>query len=455
MRNESLSTLEDDLQSLRIDRGRTARPDSSRKKWLLSIAVIVVVLAAGVYLATRFGGDTVGLTAKEVQVARATLRGPGGPQPILTAGGYVIARNQVEVGSKITGRVVSLEVKEGDFVRQGQVIARLDDYELSAQVSQWQANLASAKARLAELEAGSRPQEIDRAKAEMERADADFKNAELNLRRVEALAQKGVVQQQSLDDAQARYEMAQAARRAAKENYDLARIGPRQEVIESARAQVRQGEASLAFAQAQMENTVIRAPVSGTVLDRYVDLGEMVTTGFTSNRGAKQALVAVADLKDLQVELDISEADIAKVRLDQPTMVVPDAYTDRRYNGVAEYIASVADRQKATIKVKVKVLDPDDYLRPDMGAKVTFYEKGSAVPKEISVVTVPKSAVVRQDDRTVVFLARDSKAVAQVVSTGKEDGGYVEILSGLQGGESVITSGQATLKDGDKITVRQ
>jgi multidrug resistance efflux pump len=311
MRNESLSTLEDDLHSLRIDRGRTARPDSSRKKWFLSIGIIVVVLAVGVFIAMRFGGDSVSLAAKEVQVAQATRQGPGGPQPILTAGGYVIARNQVEVGSKITGRVVSLETKEGDFIRQGQVIARLDDYEVAAQVRQWQANLAAARARLAELEAGSRPQEIDRAKAEMERTEADLKNAEVNLRRTERLVQSGVSHQQLLDDARARYNMAVAANRAAKENYELARIGPRQEAIELARAQVHQADAELAFAQAQLENTIIRAPVSGTVLDRYVDLGEMVTTGFTSNRGAKQALVAVADLKDLQVELDISEADIA------------------------------------------------------------------------------------------------------------------------------------------------
>jgi HlyD family secretion protein len=448
--------FEEDLHALRINRERTMRPKMSRRRtWLLVLAIIVIGLTIGLFTAARLDWDSqLGLAAKEVQVALATRRGLDGPQPILTAGGYVIARHQVEVGSKITGRIVALEVKEGNFVRKGQVIARLDDYEVRAQVQQAQANLAAAKARLAELEAGSRPQEIDRAKAEMERAEADLRNAELNLRRAERLVKDGVLQQQTLDDARARYDMALNAHRAARENYELARIGPRQEAIELARAQVRQAEAELTFAQALFENTIIRAPITGTILDRYVDLGEMVTTGFTSDRGAKQALVAMADLKDLQVEMDISEADIAKVQLDQPTAITPDAYADRHYKGIVEYIASVADRQKATIKVKVKVLDPDEFLRPDMGAKVTFYEKGSDVPKERGVVMVPQSAVVRQGERKVVFLARDSKAVLQPVSVGKEETRYVEILDGLQGGESVIISGQNALKDGDKITVR-
>jgi HlyD family secretion protein len=130
-----------------------------------------------------------------------------------------------------------------------------------------------------------------------------------------------------------------------------------------------------------LDNTVIRAPTTGTILNRFVDPGEMVTTGFTSERGARQALVNMANLKDLQVELDIAEADIAKVEHGQPVIIRPDAYIDREYHGRVEFISSVGDRQKATIKVKVNILDPDDLLRPDMGAKVSFYpRKGEAPP---------------------------------------------------------------------------
>lgn len=455
MSEEFLTTLEEDIRALRIDRQRAHPPSSPRQRWLIMIGGLILLGAlVALVVVWRTGGAGLGEEAKDVSVAPAVRRGPAGPQPLLSAGGYIIARNQVEVGAKITGRVVALEVKEGDVVRAGQVIARLDDEEIRAQVRQAEANLAAARARLAELEAGSRPQEIDRARAEMLRAEADLKNAEANLRRLERLVEAGVVDRQRLDDARARYEMAAAALRAAQENYELARIGPRPEQIELARAQVQQAESQLAYARAQLENTVIRAPVSGTVLDRYVDLGEMVTIGFTSTRGAKQALVSLADVTDLQVELDISEADIARVALGQPTTITPDAYPDRHYRGVVEYISAVADRQKATIKVKVKVLDPDEYLRPDMGAKVTFYQKGTEIPHESSVVLVPKSAVIEQGNRTIVFLAREGKAVAQPVSVGKENAGYYEIVSGLQGGEMVITGGLAGLKDGDRITVR-
>lgn len=447
--------LKEDLQVLRIDRERTTRRETGRRKWLVVILIIVVILAAGALIAGRLQlGSEIGLAAKPVRVTVAARRNSGGPEPVLSAGGYIIARNQVEVASKITGRVVSLEVVEGDIVRQGQVIARLDDYEISAQVGQAQANVAATRARLAQLEAGSRPQEIERAKAQMERAKADLNNAELALRRAERLVAEQVLQQQSLDDARARFDMARNAYQAAKEDYDLARIGPRQEEIDLARAQVKQAEAELAYAQALHNNTIIRAPVSGVILDRYVDLGEMVTTGFTSDRGARQALVSIADVNDLQVEMDITEADIAKVELNQPTIITPDAYSDRHYRGVVEYIAAVADRQKATIEVKVKVLDPDRFLRPDMGAKVTFYHKGAEAPKEMGAIMVPKAAVVNQGGRTVVFVAKDEKAVMQSVTIGREEAGYVEILSGLDGGERVIIGGQTALKDGDKITVQ-
>jgi HlyD family secretion protein len=451
---QSNRQVQEDLQLLRIDRQQVSRQKRGKRKWLLVLGIILVLSIVGVLIGMRLElGSQLGLVAKPVRVAVAARRNSTGPQPVLSASGYIIARAQVEVASKITGRVISLQVREGDHVRQGQVIARLDNLEVSAQVRQADANLAAAKARLAELEAGSRPQEIERAKAHMERAKADLNNAAVNLHRTEQLVKKGVLQQQALDDARARFEMTGKAHQAAQEDYELARLGPRQEAIDLARAQVRQAEAELAYAQAQLENTIIRAPVSGTVLDRFVDLGEMVTTGFTSERGARQALISIADVSDLQVELDITEADIARVELNQPTVITPDAYQDRHYQGIVEYIAAVANRQRATIQTKVKVLTPDRFLRPDMGARVTFYQKGADVPQPSARVMVPTAAVINQGGRAVVFLIKDQKAAMQPVTTGRQEAGYVEILTGLRGGESVIIDGQAGLKDGDKIAV--
>jgi HlyD family secretion protein len=444
--------LKEDLQVLRIDRSRVTRPEPHRQKWLVVVSIAGLLLLAVVIIGTRLTWNSqLGLAATPVRVVVVVRRGSDGPSPVLSAAGYIIARNRVEVASKITGRIVSLEVTEGDLVKPGQVIARLDDHEMTAQVRQAQANVEAAQARLAQLEAGSRRQEIDRAQAQMERANADSHNAQLNLQRTERLVNDGVLSQQALDDARARREIALKAYQAAAQDYELARLGPRQEEIDLARAQVQQAIAALAFAQAQLENTIIRAPVAGMILDRYVDVGDMVTTGFVSERGARQALVSLADLKDLQAQLDITEADIAKVELGQPTIITPDAYPDHHYRGLVEYIAGVADRQRATIQSKVKVLNPDALLRPDMGARVAFYPTGEGVPQREPAVMAPTAALVNQAGRTVVFLARDGRTVVAPVTVGREQAGYVEILSGLRGGESVIVGGQPSLKDGDRI----
>jgi HlyD family secretion protein len=275
---------------------------------------------------------------------------------------------------------MSISVDEGDDIGRGEVIATLDDAELRAQLRQAEAAAAAAAARLAELEAGSRPQEIQRAKAQVDSARADKLNADQALRRAERLVTAGVLQKQALDDALARADMAAGALSAAEENYDLARVGPRAEEIVRARADFHQAEAAVSYTRALLDNTVIRAPISGTILNRFVDPGEMVTTGFTSERGARQALVNMADLKDLQVELDVAEADIAKVEREQPVSIRPDAYPDREYRGRVEFISSVGDRQKATVKVKVTILAPDGLLRPEMGAKVSFYPQSGRAP---------------------------------------------------------------------------
>jgi HlyD family secretion protein len=448
--------LNDDLRILRIDRSRKTTRKKSGTKWGL-VLVVVAALAVVAYVATsvdlrsRFGGG-----AKEVSVVVATRRSPGdgaaGAGPVLSAGGYIIARNKVEVGSKITGRVVSLEVKEGDFVQLGQVTARLDDQEVTAQVRQAEAKLAVARSQLVEAQAGARPQEVAQQSAEVARVAADLKNAEQSLRRTETLAREGIVARQEVDDAVSRHQMALSTYRAAQKREELVRVGPRQESVKVAHAIMQQAAADLSYAKAQFENVIIRAPMTGIVLERYVDVGTMVTTGFTSDRGAKQALLSIANMNDLQVEANVSEADIAKVQIGQPASMSPDAYSDRQYKGNVEYIASTADRDKATVKVKINVLSPDGLLRPNMGAKVTFYQTGTEVPEGAPSVMVPKGAVVNVGGHTVVFLSKDEKAVMQRVEVGGEADGYVQILSGLQGGESVIlTPGVA---DGDKIIAR-
>lgn len=443
-----------DLQVLRIDRGRKSRRPRSGWKWLLAAGLVLAGLAAGWFaLSGRNSGFLPGGGAKPVRVAAVTRAGSGGPAAVLSAGGYVIARHQVEVASKITGRVVSIGVDEGDRVTREQVLARLDDAEVQALVGESEAAVAVARARLAELEAGSRPQEIERARAAMDGARADMENAELNAARARQLVDGKILEQQALDDARTRLEIASKTYEATRQDYSLALIGPRREEIDQARAQLRQAEATLVFNRAQLQNTVIVAPVSGTILNRYVDPGEMVTTGFTSERGARQALVNIADLSDLQVELDIAEADIGKIVLGMPAVITLDAYPGQRYPGSVEFIAAVGDRQKATVKVKTKVLQPDRLMRPEMGAKVIFYPAATPAPRTETMLRVPRAAVVSRQGRNVVFLARGDKAQTQPVSVGMETDGYIAILDGLNGGETVIVSGLETLRDGDRIRI--
>jgi len=448
--------LQVDLQSLRIrrDSGSAGGNAPKRRRWLLPAASLLVLSAAAL-AAWQLGWlERLAPSRREVRVALATRTSPAGPAPVLSAGGYIIARHQVEVASKITGRVVEITVDEGDRVERGQVLARLDDAEVAAAVRQADAALDAARARLAELLAGSRPQEIERTRAEMERARADLENARLTLARTRQLVADAIIEQQALDDARARYEMAEHALQSAAQVHELARLGPRREEIDQARAQVAQAEATLAFEHAQQDNTVIRAPVSGTVLNRYVDPGEMVTTGFTSERGARQALVNLADMNDLQAELDIAEADIARVGLDLPVVITPDAYPSRHYPGRVEYIAPVGDRQKATIKVKVRVQRPDAFLRPDMGVKVAFFEGGEPDLGGSGGVRVPQAALARRDGRDLVFLVREGRAVQQPVSPGSVADGYVEIVRGLEGSERVILD-PADIQDGQPVEIRR
>src|SRR5690242_2447854 len=262
--------MEAELKSLRIDRSkrRGTEPSQWAVRWIVGGIAIFVVLGAA-----RFVYDKLN-AAVDVDIVRvhAASAGPGGESNvILNATGYIIAAHKIELASKVVGKVAWIGVEKGDRVQQGQVLVRLEDDEYRAQELQAKGNLAALEARLAELKNGSRPEEIQRSQADLDSARADLVNAKVTLDRTRALVKDGVVARQSLDDAQARYD-GQAAKVASLERtYQLAKIGPRQEEIDAAAGQIEQAKGQLAFAETQLANTVIRAPVSGTVLERNVE----------------------------------------------------------------------------------------------------------------------------------------------------------------------------------------
>ncbi len=447
--------LSHDLQSLRIDRSRKQGDRSSRKWLIIGMFALLALAVAGAVAFMPDAARISSLSAKsrEVEVSMVVPQAPNSDNIVLTAGGYIIPHSRVEVSSKTMGQVMELLVDKGDVVQEGQVLARLDDREIRAQLEQAKATKKAAEARLEQALTGSRPEEISRAQAAVEQAEATMRTTRLTLDRAIELNRTGVFAKQALDDAQNAYDVAVAQAKVARQNYELARIGPRKEEIELARAQAAESEATIRWLEAQLENTVIRAPISGTILERLIEKGEMVTTGFVSGRGAKAALVSIANLKDLEVELDINESDIPRVRLNQECTVSPDSYPDRKYKARVREIAPEANRQKATIQVKVAISDPDRYLRPETNAKVNFLEEVKEKPDSgANRILIPKSAVV---NGTTVFLMKDGRAASQTIKAGKELWGQVEVMSGLTGGEQLIVRGLENIADGERVVLKK
>src|SRR5579875_2708849 len=362
--------METELKNLRIDRTSRRARESKPVVQLLALAVILVALAvAAVFAYQKFNAP---VSVHTVQVQSPMNASAAGEQNVLTATGYIVAAHKIEVASKVNGRVAWIGVDKGDKVKAGQMLVRLEDDEYRAQVQQEQGQLANLEAKLAEDEHGSRPQEIDKARADVDQAKADLADSKATVDRTRQLVEQGVLSKQSLDDAQAKYNADQAKVASLQHTLDLAVLGPRKEEIDQVRGQIEQARGALAYAQNQLDNTVIKAPVTGTILDRNVEKGEFITTGFVGDKGAKGYIVTMADLNDLQVELDISQNDFPKLGPRQKGIVSTDAYPDRRYLGYVEQVAPEADRAKATVQVKVRVENPDQYLRPDMNATVNF-----------------------------------------------------------------------------------
>jgi HlyD family secretion protein len=441
--------MDAELKNLQIDRSQ--RRSGGRTKWA-TIWIVAGVLLFLLLGAWRFGAERLN-AAPLVEVQRVqSMSAASAPEGVvLNATGYIVAAHKIEVAAKVVGKVKWIGVDKGDRVRENEVMVRLEDDEYQAQLEQARGQLAMLQAKLDEALHGSRPEEIAQAQANLESSKADLENARVSLDRTRGLVKEGVSSRQSLDDAQARYDSAVHKVNSLQKAYELVRLGPRQEQIDALRGQVQQARGMVAYAETNLANTVIRAPVTGTILERAVEKGEFVTTSFVGDRGAKGYVVSLADLNDLEVELDISQNDFAKLRSGQKGIVTTDAFPDRKYDGFIKEVSPEANRQKATVQVKVKILKPDEYLRPEMNASVAFLADAKPKPADGAVakpvVIVPTSAI--RDG--AVFVLLDGKALRRAVKTGAASGQGVRIEQGLIGGEDLIVNPPAGLKDGDKV----
>lgn len=457
----AIDTKHDDLKSLRIDRSQRGdnggEPPAWARRYIVGGISVIVILGLSALAYRTFSSDT---AVVEVVRASAVTSGNDEGAIVLSATGYIVAHHTINVNSKVTGRLEWIGVEKGDKVKEGQVLVRLEDQEFRASYEQAKGAVENARAYLEELQHGSRPEEIQEAQHNLDEARATLANDKITLDRTKELAAGGVDSKQQLDDATAKFQADQEKADSLGKAFELAKIGPRPEEIARAQGALVQAEGQLDYAKSQLDATVIRAPVTGTILDRTAEKGELITAQFASAAagGPQGSVVSLADLNDIQVELDIAQADFARLFPGQKAQVTTDVYPDKVYDGEIAQISPEANRQKATVQVKVQVLHPDRYpgieLRPEENATVKFLAKD--VPKNAKSaagVFVPSPAIRDRDGKKIVLIAFNGRAVAREIHilSERSDGALVD---GLVGGEDVITTAPSTLKGGDKIKIK-
>ncbi len=443
------------LSVLQIDRSQKETLAPARRNTLRIVlyaaTVVVLMVIAGLALYRALA------SAAEVEARRPALEAAAtAGEVVLTAGGYIVAHHPIQVSSKVVGKVAWVGIEKGDHVKEGQVLVRLEDSEYQAQLEQAKANLGVAQAKLKELETGSRPQEIDAARAAADQAKANFENARVNLQRTEAMAKAQIASPSQLDAARTQFEVTKGQLESAQKNFELVKIGPRIEAIQYARAQVAQAQAAVAYAQTMLDSTLIRSPIDGTVLERLVERGEMISTmNFGGTGGVKASVAAIADLNDLQVQLDINQNDFPRITPAQSCAVSADAYPDRVYQGMVAEIAPEANRQKATIEVRVKVLKPDAYLRPEMNAHVSFLAPAKSGQKSSrEVLSIPRSALLQREGKNTVFIIDGSHARLREVQLGRDLGDRLEVTDGISPNDRIVVRVPDGLTDGQRVKVK-
>ena len=401
--------LKEELASLRIEREQPPRRWGRIVAWLL--VLLLVATAVVYYIRVRPSvGPLAALGAVEVETTQASIQNTGGASggtPILTASGYLVARKQSVISSKIQGRLSELRVEEGSVVRSGEVIARLEDADYVAAIAKAKADIEYAKANLAEMQRQARLQQ--------------------------GLFKDKVVSQDAVDAADAKVRIAQAT--------------------------VDQDEANLKVQESLLEFTNIRAPFDGVVIKKMTEVGESVApippgVNVSTSSGA---IVAVADMNSLEAEVDVNEANVAQLGSNQPASISVQAIPNHNYDGRLRQIIPTADRTKATVTVKVSILDKDKYLKPEMSCNVTFLEpKKDLQPNAPAqrIVTVSKDALTTRDGRPVVFEIEDRKVRMIPVTTGNDLNGQVIVRNGLAGSETLVNNPPQKLKDGDTVRVK-
>jgi RND family efflux transporter MFP subunit len=398
------------LSDLKIDHQARSNDGGGRRMMLIAAAILVTIAVIAILI---IGGTSV--TTVEVAIARSAPT--GGAATVLNASGYVEPRRKATVSAKITGKVTEVLVDEGMVVEKGQILAQLDD--------------SDARRRYEAIRA-----ERDVARAAIEELEVNLADAERTLRRIDELRDQGVASVQDLDSATAAVDALRAKLRVARSSLDAA-------------------EAQLAVSAQDLENYTVRAPFAGIAVSKDAQPGEMVSPISAGGGFTRTGISTIVDMESLEIEVDVNESHIAKVTPGQPADAVLDAYPDWHIPATVRTVIPTADRQKATVKVRLTFDKLDPRILPDMGVKVAFRETVQDEPTANPAQSlVPQSAVRSENGQTIVFVVEDEIVDRRAISVGRSMGTDIEIVAGVVPGDRVVVSESDGLSDGQRVKVK-
>ena len=403
----SMTAKTPDLSSLRIDRDVAPIRRRRRRKWIWLAIVAIIVAAAG-------GWYWMQPRAQTVQATPIVTTYPSQQYVVLNATGYVVAQRKAAISSKATGRLEWLGVAEGSRVKEGDVIARIDDRDVVAQAQSAEASVRAARANL-------------------QQSDVERQNAQVEYRRNQELVEKNFISRSALDVAKARLDRAVAGVASAQANLNVALANARN-------------------AQVSVDYTQIRAPFDGVILSKSANVGDLVTP-FSNATDSKGAVVTMADMSTLEVEADVSESSLAKVRVGQPAEIVLDALPDTRFRGHISRMVPTVDRAKATVMTKVRFDEIDPRILPEMSAKVSFLSQEVTPAQQKPLLAVHPDALTQRDGHTVVFVIRDGRAVAVPVTPRVKVGDQTAITGDVKSGEKAVPKPASSLQSGALVKI--
>lgn len=401
----------EDLSQLKIDKSAVIYRPKRRKKLIHWMAAFIIIAVIVILYLTGFLTPSV-----DVEVTNVTQLYPSQTFTVLNASGYVVAQRKAAVASKVTGRLVSISVEEGSRVRAGEIIARVENEDVFASKQQAEANMKVAHHNL-------------------EQAKAELTDASLYFNRIKNLLEQDFVSKSEYDAAEARYKKAVA-------------------FVEASEASVKAATAALEVARVSLDYTFIRAPFDAVVLTKNADIGDIVSP-FSAAANAKAAVVTIADMNSLQVEVDVSESNIQNVKIGQPCEIQLDALPDSRFRGKVHMIVPTADRTKATVLVKVSFIDRDKRILPEMSAKVAFLSREVKLEEQKPFTAINKDAVITINGKSYVYLVIEDRVKKTSINIGSKYGEMTEILNGVKTGDRVVLRPLNKMRDGLRIKIKE